>query len=72
MKINQSVLCLLIIGLSGIMYSPLRAQQKKGIQSANFSGEWIFKESISMGGNIICSYGAGDRMLSTTMKIVEQ
>jgi hypothetical protein len=72
MKINQSVLCLLIIGLSGMMYLPLRAQQNKGIQSANFTGEWKSKESISMGGNIVCSYEAGDRMLSTTMKIVEQ
>jgi hypothetical protein len=72
MKINRYVLCLLIIGLSGMIYLPLRAQQKKGIQSANFSGEWKSKESISMGGNIVCSYESGDRMLSTTMKIVEQ
>ena len=38
----------------------------------NFSGEWKSKESISMGGNIVCTYGEGDRMLSKTMKIAEQ
>lgn len=38
----------------------------------SFSGEWKSKESISMGGNIVCVYGEGDRMLSKTMKIAEQ
>jgi len=38
----------------------------------NFSGEWKSKESISMGGNIVCLYDEGDRMLSKTMKIAEQ
>ena len=38
----------------------------------NFSGEWKSRESISMGGNIVCSFGEGDRMLSKTMKIAEQ
>jgi len=37
----------------------------------NFSGEWKSKESISMGGNIVCLYDEGDRMLSKTMKIAE-
>jgi hypothetical protein len=39
---------------------------------ANFSGEWKSKESISMGGNIVCVYDEGDRMRSRTMKIAEQ
>lgn len=43
--------CLIIL-LTGIMYFPLQAQQKKGTPLANFSGEWKSKESISMGGNI--------------------
>ncbi|WP_197901594.1 hypothetical protein [Rhodocytophaga rosea] len=39
---------------------------------ANFSGEWKSKESISMGGNIVCVYEAEDRMRSKTMKIAQQ
>ncbi len=39
---------------------------------ANFSGEWKSKESISMGGNIVCTYDEGDRMLSKTMKIAQE
>jgi hypothetical protein len=39
---------------------------------ANFSGEWKSKESISMGGNIVCVYEAEDRMRSKIMKIKEQ
>ena len=47
--------------------------QKKGTNSeTNFSGEWKSKESISMGGNIVCCYDSGDRMLAKTMKIAEQ
>jgi len=38
----------------------------------NFSGEWKSKESISMGGNIVCCYNSGDRMLAETIKIAEQ
>lgn len=72
MKIKRYVLSCLIILFTGVMYSSLKAQQKNGIHRANFSGEWKSKESISMGGNIVCSYHAGDRMLSKTMKIVEQ
>jgi len=46
--------------------------QKDSINSeTNFSGEWKSKESISMGGNIVCLYDEGDRMLSKTMKIAE-
>lgn len=72
MKFKQYVLSFLIIFLTGVVHFPLKSQQKKGIHRANFSGEWKSKESISMGGNIVCSYEAGDRMLSKTMKIVEQ
>jgi hypothetical protein len=54
------------------MFFPVKSQQKKVTHRVNFSGEWKTKESISMGGNIVCSYDAGDRMLYTTMKIVEQ
>jgi len=54
------------------MYFPANAQQKNGTPRANFSGEWKAKEAISMGGNIFCSYEAGDRMVSKTMKIVQQ
>ncbi|HNP24665.1 MAG TPA: hypothetical protein PKM63_22845 [Panacibacter sp.] len=39
---------------------------------ASFSGEWKSRESISMGGNIVCCYYSGDRMLAKTMKIAEQ
>ena len=63
--------CLIIL-LTGIMYFPLQAQQKKGTPLANFSGEWKSKESISMGGNIYCAYSLDDRMSSKTMKIANQ
>ena len=72
MKNKKYVLFFLTVFLTGVMHSPLKAQQKKEIHRANFSGEWESKESISMGGNIVCSYESGDRMLSKTMKIVEQ
>lgn len=72
MKNKRTVLACLIILLSGVIYFAIHAQQKNGTQSANFSGEWKSKESISMGGNIVCSYAAGDRMLAKTMTITEQ
>ena len=72
MKIKRYVSSLLIILLTGVMHSPLNAQQKKGTHLADFSGEWKAKESISMGGNIVCSYDPGDRMVSNTLKIVQQ
>ncbi|AWW00802.1 hypothetical protein DJ013_04610 [Arcticibacterium luteifluviistationis] len=62
--------CLIIL-LTGFIYFAAEAQQKNGTYLSNFSGEWKSKESISMGGNIVCSYDEGDRMLSKTMKIVE-
>jgi hypothetical protein len=47
-------------------------QKDSANSETNFSGEWKSKESISMGGNIVCLYDQGDRMLSKTMKIVAQ
>ena len=68
----MNVLYSLIIILAGAIYFQAQAQQKNGTHRADFSGEWKSKESISMGGNIVCSYDEGDRMLSKTMKIAEQ
>jgi len=72
MKNKRNVLSCLVILLPGVIYFAVQAQQKNGTHRANFSGEWKSKESISMGGNIVCSYVEGDRMLSKTMKISEQ
>ena len=72
MKNKRYILPCLIIILSGIIYSPLQSQQKNDIHRTKFSGEWKSKESIGMGGNIVCSYDADDRMNSKIMKITEQ
>jgi len=72
MKNKRNALYGLAIILIGVIYFPIQARQKNGTHRANFSGEWKSKESISMGGNIVCTYDAGDRMLSKTMKITEQ
>ena len=72
MKNKRNVLYSLIIILAGVIYFQVLAQQKNGTHRANFSGEWKSKESISMGGNIVCLYDEGDRMLSKTMTITEQ
>jgi hypothetical protein len=72
MKNKRSVLSCLIILLTGVIYFAVQTQQKKDTHRANFSGEWKSKESISMGGNIVCCYNPGDRMLAKTMKIAEQ
>ena len=72
MKNERNVLYSLIIILAGVIYFAVQVQQKNGTHRANFSGEWKSKESISMGGNIVCIYDEGDRMLSKTMKIAEQ
>lgn len=72
MKHKRKVLSCLIILLTGIIYFTVPACQKDGTHRANFSGEWTSKESISMGGNIVCCYNPGDRMLAKTMKIAEQ
>ncbi len=63
--------CLIIL-LTGVIYFAVQSLQKNGTHRANFSGEWKSKESISMGGNIVCCYYSGDRMLAKTMKIAEQ
>lgn len=62
----------LIILISGVIYFAVLGQQKIGVPTSNFSGEWKSKQSISMGGNIVCSYINSDRMNSKTMKIEEQ
>ena len=72
MKNKRNVLYSLAIILVVLIYFPAQAQQKNGTHRADFSGEWKSKESISMGGNIVCLYDEGDRMLSKTMKIAEQ
>ena len=72
MKNIKFVLSCLIILLTGLINFSVKAQQKNYNYRANFSGEWKSKESISMGGNIVCSYDEGDRMLSKTMKIAER
>jgi hypothetical protein len=69
---KRNVLYSLIIILAGVICSAVQAQQKNVTHRASFSGEWKAKESISMGGNIVCTYNEGDRMLSKTMKIAEQ
>ena len=69
---KRNVLYGLIIMLSGIIHFPIQARQKNATHRASFSGEWKSKESISMGGNIVCCYNSGDRMLAQTMKIAEQ
>jgi len=71
MKNKRNVLSCLIILLTGVIYFAAQAQQKNGTHRADFSGEWKSKESISMGGNIVCCYNSGDRMLAKTMKITE-
>jgi hypothetical protein len=72
MKNKSYMLTYFIILLTGVMHLSLQAQPKNGTHRANFSGVWKAKESISMGGNIFCSYDAKDRMVAKTMKIVEQ
>ena len=72
MKNKRNVLSCLTILLTAVIYFAVQALQKNGTHSANFSGEWKSKESISMGGNIVCCYNSGDRMLAKTMKITKQ
>jgi hypothetical protein len=72
MKNKRYILPALIMTLTLVFYFAVQAQQNKQNHRANFSGEWISKESISMGGNIVCSYDEGDRMLSKSMKIAQQ
>ena len=72
MKNKRNILYCVIILVTGVINFAVQAQQKNDTHRANFSGEWKSKESISMGGNIVCCYDSGDRMLAKTMKIAEQ
>lgn len=72
MKNKRNVLACLVILLTGVTYFAVQGCQKNGTHRASFSGEWKSKESISMGGNIVCTYVEGDRMLAKTMKIAQQ
>ncbi len=72
MKNKKNIVYCLVILLAGVIYFAVQAQHKKGTTRAGFSGEWKSKESISLGGNIVCCYNSGDRMLAKTMKIAEQ
>ncbi|KPM48092.1 hypothetical protein [Jiulongibacter sediminis] len=69
---KNRILPFLILLIAGIIGFAVQAQQKKGAEKINLSGEWKAKESISMGGNIVCSYDQGDRMLSKTMTLTER
>jgi hypothetical protein len=72
MKNKKSIMLGLAILLVGLVYFAVQAQQKKGTARAGFAGEWESKESISMGGNIVCCFDAGDRMLAKKMKVAKQ
>ena len=72
MKHKRYILSYLIILFIAVVHFAVEAQQKNIAHLGNFSGKWKSTESISMGGNIVCSYDEGDRMLSNTMKITEQ
>jgi hypothetical protein len=72
MKNKRTVLSCVAILLAGVIYFAVQALQKNGTHHASFSGEWKSRESISMGGNLVCCYNSGDRMLAKTMKIAEQ
>ncbi|NVM66643.1 hypothetical protein FHW88_004961 [Mucilaginibacter sp. SG538B] len=69
MKNKSNVWYSLAMVLAVMMYVPVRAGQKNGAQRADFSGEWRAKTSIAMGGNIVCCFDPGDRLLAQTMKI---
>ena len=72
MKNKRKVLSCLVILFIGVIYFAVQAYQKNDNHRANFSGEWKSKESISMGGNIVCASYRTDHMASKTMKIAEQ
>lgn len=72
MKNKKMLLYSIMILLSAGIYVTVKALQKNSANAASFAGEWKSKESISMGGNIVCCFNPGDRMLATTMKIDQQ
>jgi hypothetical protein len=72
MKYTSGLLFIFIVCISCDEQSETRLQKDSTNSETNFSGEWKSKESISMGGNIVCTYDEGDRMLSKTMRITQQ
>lgn len=72
MKYISGLLFLFIFCTSCSEQNETSLQKERTHSTTNFSGKWKSKESISMGGNIVCTYDEGDRMLSKTMKITEQ
>jgi hypothetical protein len=72
MKYTSGLLFIFIFCTSCNEQNETSLQQDRTNSETNFSGEWKSKESISMGGNIVCIYDEGDRMRSNTMKIAEQ
>ena len=71
MKYTSGLLFIFIFCTSCNEQNETSLQKDSTNSETNFSGEWKSKESISMGGNIVCIYDEGDRMLSKTMKIAE-
>ena len=72
MKYTSGLLFIFIFCTSCNEQNETSLQKDSTNSETNFSGEWKSKESISMGGNIVCLYDEGDRMRSKTMKIVAQ
>ena len=72
MKYTSGLLFIFIFCTSCNEQNETGLQKDSTNSETNFSGEWKSKESISMGGNIVCTYNEGDRMRSETMKIAEQ
>ena len=72
MKYTSGLLFIFIFCTSCNEQNETSLQKNSTNSETNFSGEWKSKESISMGGNIVCLYDEGDRMRSKTMKIVAQ
>lgn len=72
MKCTSGLLFIIIFCASCNEQNETGLRKDSANSDTNFSGEWKSKESISMGGNIVCLYNEGDRMLSKTMKIAAQ
>lgn len=72
MKNKAHLLSCLIFLIVGVTFSCAQGEPKKDTHNTSFSGEWKAKESLSIGGNILCSYVASDRMRSKIMKIIEK
>ncbi|MBA4145660.1 MAG: hypothetical protein C0523_07855 [Cytophaga sp.] len=72
MNYTSALLFLLVFCTSCSEQNETSGQKERPHSATNFSGEWKARESISMGGNIVCTYAEGDRMRSKTMKITAQ